>query len=75
MSKVLVNLANMTENQLKAEAGAKAQAAQYREKLVKFLADNGLRRPEDTCAICLDKMPIKVGGWVLHVGGWMGVLV
>ncbi len=31
-------------------------AAQYRDRLLTYLQQSGLRVPEDTCAVCLDTL-------------------
>eukprot|EP00955_Chlamydomonas_euryale_P089172 364443-Chlamydomonas_euryale.AAC.12 len=54
--KVLINLANMCELQMKDKPNAKSDAAQYRDRLLSFLQRTGARVPEDTCAVCLDPM-------------------
>ncbi|GAX73840.1 hypothetical protein CEUSTIGMA_g1290.t1 [Chlamydomonas eustigma] len=54
--KVLVNLANMCELQMKDKAGSRESAAQYRDRLITFLQSSGQRVPEDTCAVCLESL-------------------
>ncbi|KAG1661972.1 hypothetical protein FOA52_007144 [Chlamydomonas sp. UWO 241] len=55
VAKVLINLANMSELQIKTP-DAKSEAARYRDRLLSFLQRVGARVPEDTCAICLDPL-------------------
>ena len=54
--------------QIKDKADTKKEAAGYRDRLLSFLQEQGLRVPEDTCAVCLDPLhmakPSEPGEWV-----------
>lgn len=62
---VLINLANLCELQL-ATVAARREAAEFRKRLVAFLAAHGVRRLDSECAICLEPMAMQVGVMVTH---------
>ncbi|KAF5841729.1 hypothetical protein DUNSADRAFT_11509 [Dunaliella salina] len=51
VSKVLINLSNMCEMQIKTVV-ARRQAAEYRTRLAAFMAGRGLKAPESSCPVC-----------------------
>lgn len=53
---VALSSTSPTALQMKDKPEGRQEAAKYRERLLSFLQASGQRLPEDTCAVCLEKM-------------------